>query len=142
MVVLEKARLQEVFGKADGLRDTIYTIADIEIHPSSVYVFVADVVGDELGSFAGEYTVKHKFAKIEGGGFSSSIAGVDDLVSHDGDVCEIRISFLGAKLAYYFRDGDTFAAIAWDICKVDDAKSVVAFDTLTSAGWSFTNALV
>ena len=47
-----------------------------------------------------------------------------------------------AELAYYFRDGDTFVAIAWDICKVDDAKSVVAFDILTSAGWSFTTALV
>ena len=27
-------------------------------------VVVADVVGDELGFFAGEYTVDHKFAKI------------------------------------------------------------------------------
>ena len=47
-----------------------------------------------------------------------------------------------AELAYYFRDGDTFAEVAWDICKVYDAKSVGAFDKFASAGWSFTNALV
>ena len=56
-------------------------------------------------------------------------------------MCAIGILFLGAELAYYFRDGDNFAEVSWDICKVDDAESVFAFDTLTSAGWSFTNAL-
>ena len=63
------------------------------------------------------------------------------MVAHDGDACGIGIFFIRAELAYYFRDGDTFEAVAWDICKVDDAKSVGDFDKLASAGWYFTNSL-
>ena len=104
-------------------------------------VLVADVVGNELGVFAGEYTSDHKFAKIEGGRFSSVIYGVDDSVAHDGDACAIGVFFLGVELAYDFREGDTFAAVAWDICKSDDAKGVGAFDALSSIGWYFTDTL-
>ena len=104
-------------------------------------LLVVDVVGDELGFFAVEYTVDHEFSNIEGGGLSSRISGVDDSVAHDGGVCAIGIFFLGAELAYDFFEGDTFSAVAWDICKADDAKGVGAFDALSSAGWSFTDAL-
>ena len=78
-------------------------------------VLVADVVGDELGVFAGEYTADHEFAKIDGGGFSSGISGVDGSVDHDGDAFAIGIFFLGAELAYDFCEGDTFAEVTWDI---------------------------
>ena len=60
---------------------------------------VADVVGDELSSFTGEYTVEHEFENIEGGSFSSGIARVYNSVAHDGDACAIGIFFLGAELA-------------------------------------------
>ena len=89
----------------------------------------------------GEYTVYHKFAKIERGGFSSVIAGVDDTIAHNGDACVIGVFFLWAELADYFCEGDTFEAVVWDICKADDAKFVGAFDTLSSASWYFTDAL-
>ena len=100
-----------------------------------------DVVGDELGAFAGEYTVEHEFENIKGGGFSSGISGVDDSVDHDGDACAIGIFFIGEELAYYFCDGDALVTFVWNIFKVDDAKSVGTFDTLASYGWSFTNTL-
>ena len=104
-------------------------------------VVVAGVVGDELGSFAGEYTLDPEFANIDGGGFSSGISGVDDSVAHDGDACAIGVFFLGAELAYDFREGDNFVAVAWDICKADDAKGVSVFDAFSAVGWSFNGAL-
>ena len=32
-------------------------------------------------------------------------------------------------------------AVSWDICKANEAKGVGAFDALSSACWSFTEAL-
>ena len=59
-------------------------------------VVVADVVGDELGLFVGEYTDNHNYEKIERGGFGAGIASVDDSVAHDGDARVIGIFFLRA----------------------------------------------
>ena len=48
VVVIEKACPQEVIGKAAGLRETIDTITDFEIHPALVYVFVKVILVDEI----------------------------------------------------------------------------------------------
>ena len=49
--------------------------------------------------------------------------------------------FFGAELADYFGEGDTFALVAWDIFKGDEAKGVGDFGALSSTGWTFTYAL-
>ena len=81
-----------------------------------------DVVGDELGSLALEYTVHKDFSYIEGGGFSAGVSRVNNSVAHDGDVCEIWVFLFGAELADYFGEGDTLASVALDIYKLDGKK--------------------
>ena len=54
VVVLEKACLQEVIGKAAGLRETIDNITDLKMHPALVYVFVEVILVDEILRDVGE----------------------------------------------------------------------------------------
>ena len=46
LVVLEKECLQEVICEASGMRETIDAIADFEIHPALVYVFLEVICVD------------------------------------------------------------------------------------------------
>ena len=45
------------------------------------------------------------------------------------------------ELADYFGEGDTLASVTWDICKAYEVKGVGAFGELSSAGWTFSDAL-
>ena len=54
VVVLDNARLQEVIGKAVGLRGTIDAIADSEINPSIMGVFVEVILVNEILRDVGE----------------------------------------------------------------------------------------
>ena len=54
VVVLDKARLQEVVGEAAGLRETIDAITDFEIHPAIVDIFVEIILVDEILRDVGE----------------------------------------------------------------------------------------
>ena len=74
-------------------------------------VVVADIICDELGTFARENTVKREFTKIEGRGFGTGVAVVYNDFSHDGDACAIGVGLLGAELAHDFCDGDAAAAV-------------------------------
>ena len=54
VVVFEKTCLQEVFGEAAGLRETIDAVADFEIHPSLVDIGVEVILVNELSRDVGE----------------------------------------------------------------------------------------
>ena len=77
----------------------------------SAEVLVADVICDELGTFARENTVKKEFAKVEGCGFGADAAVVDAEFAHDGDAGAIGIALLGAELAHDSGDGDAAEAV-------------------------------
>ena len=89
----------------------------------------------------GDHAVDQEFVDIKRGGFGSNVAVVDNAAAHDGDAHVVRILFFGAELAQHLRDGDSFAEIAWDVVKMDDAEGVCAFDTMYGTAWSFAYAL-
>ena len=83
----------------------------LEIVEWSAEVVVADVVCDELGTFARENTVKKDFAKIKGRDFCSGVPIVHNKFPHDGDADANGIALLGAELAHDSGDGDAAAAV-------------------------------
>ena len=78
---------------------------------------------------------------MEGGGFSTGVAGVDTSVAHDVDACAIWVFLLGTELADNFGEGDALALVAWDIIEADDMRGVGAFGALSSTRWPFANTL-
>ena len=54
VVVLEKARVQEVIGEAYKMRKTIDAIEDFEIHTATMDVFVEVILIDEILRYIGE----------------------------------------------------------------------------------------
>ena len=107
----------------------------------SAEVVIADVICDELGTFARENTVKQEFTKIEGSGFGADVAVVHAEFAHDGDAGAIGIALLGAELAYDSGDGDAAAVVGGNVVVVDGAKGVGAFHALASAVWACAESL-
>ena len=89
----------------------------------------------------GENADEQEFADIKRGGFGSNVAVVDDAAAHYGDAHAVPIIVFWAELAHHLCDGDSFAAIVWDVVKMDDAEGVGAFDALDGSSWYFSYAL-
>ena len=104
-------------------------------------VEVRDVVGDELGPFAGDDAVEEDFVEVERSGFSSGITCVLAMFSNDGDTSAVRVVLLGAEFANDGCDGDAFEAIERDVAEVDRAEGIGTFDALAGAGRVFAEAL-
>ena len=89
----------------------------------------------------GEHDVEQYFSEIKRSSFGSNVAVVDDVAAHDGDARTVRILLWRAELTHCLRDGDSFAAIVWDLVEMDNSEVVGDFDALYGAGRSFAYAL-
>ena len=72
----------------------------------------------------------------------SSVPGVANFTTCDGDACAVWVFLVGFTLAYYYGMADFMPSVLENVGELDEFKGVCAFHVLLPWDfWTFTNAL-
>ena len=81
--------------------------------------------------------VGNQFYCIKGAIFGTIVAGVDDFIAPDDDLCAVFVHLVGFEFTDDLGVGDLFVAVNVDIPVTYDLEGISAFNTLCFTVWYF-----